>query len=60
MYLMPDLPAVIIGNQFNCDFVLGGYAYGSAFNGEPQDYKVTSPHPASLFSPQALSTRPVR
>jgi hypothetical protein len=60
MYLMPDLPAVIIGSQFNYDFELGGYAYGFAFNGEPQAYKVTSPHPASLFSPEALSARSVR
>jgi hypothetical protein len=60
MYLMPDVPAVIIGSQFNYDFELGGYAYGFAFNGEPQAYKVTSPHPASLFSPEALSARSVR
>jgi Protein of unknown function (DUF1329) len=60
MYLMPDLPAVIIGSQFNYDFELGGYAYGFAFNGEPQAYKVTSPHPVSLFSPEALSARSVR
>jgi hypothetical protein len=60
MYLMPDLPAVIIGSQFNYDFELGGYAYGFAFNGEPQAYKVTTPHPPSLFSPEALSARSVR
>jgi hypothetical protein len=60
MYLMPDVPAVIIGSQFDYDFELGGYAYGFAFNGEPQAYKVTSPHPASLFSPEALSARSVR
>jgi hypothetical protein len=60
MYLMPDLPAVIVGSQFDYDFELGGYAYGFAFNGEPQAYKVTSPHPASLFSSQALSGRSVR
>jgi hypothetical protein len=60
MYLMPDLPAVIVGSQFDYDFELGGYAYGFAFNGEPQAYKVTSPHPASLFSSQALSARSVR
>jgi hypothetical protein len=60
MYLMPDLPAVIVGSQFDYDFELGGYAYGFAFNGEPQAYKVTSPHPASLFSSDALSGRSVR
>ena len=60
MYLMPDLPAVIVGSQFDYDFELGGYAYGFAFNDEPQAYKVTSPHPASLFSSEALSGRSVR
>ena len=60
MYLMPDVPAVIIGSQFNYDFELGGYASGFVFNGEPQAYKVTPPHPASLFSPEALSARSVR
>jgi Protein of unknown function (DUF1329) len=60
MYLMSDVPAVVIGGQFDYDFELGGYAYAFAFNGEPQAYKVTSPHPASLFSPEALSARSVR
>jgi hypothetical protein len=60
MYLMPDVPAVIIGSQFGYDFELGGYAYGFAFNDEPQVYKVTPSHPASLFSPEALSARSVR
>jgi hypothetical protein len=60
MYLMPDVPAVIIGSQFDYDFELGGYAYGFVFNEEPQVYKVTPPHPASLFSPEALSARSVR
>ncbi len=60
MYLMPDVPAVIVGSQFDYDFELGGYAFAFAFNGEPQAYNVTSPHPASLFSPEALSARSVR
>ena len=60
MYLMPDIPAMVIGSQFNYDFELGGYAYVFAFQGEQQAYKVTPPHPASLFSPDSLSARSVR
>lgn len=59
MYLMPEVPAMIIAGQFVYDFELGGYAYGFAFNGEPQAYKVTAPHPASLFTPEALSAHSV-
>ena len=60
MYLMPDVPAVILGSQFVYDFDLGGYVYGFAFNGEPQAYKVTAPHPATLFTPESLLARSVR
>ena len=34
MYLMPDVPAIILGSQFVYDLELGGYVYGFAFNGE--------------------------
>ncbi len=60
MYLMPDVPAVILGSQFVYDFELGGYVYGFAFNDEPAAYKVTPPHPASLFTPDSMSARSVR
>jgi hypothetical protein len=60
MYLMPDVPAVILGSQFVYDFELGGYVYGFAFNGEPSAYKVTQPHPPTLFTPDSLSARSVR
>jgi len=60
MYLMPDVPAIIIGSQFVYDLQLGGYAYGFAFNGETSAYKVTAPHPATLFTPDSLSARSVR
>ena len=59
MYSMPDVPATIVGSQFVYDLQLGGYAYGFAFNGEAA-YKVTSPHPATLFTPDSLSARSVR
>ena len=60
MYLMPDLPAIVVGSQFVYDLQLGGYAYGFAFNDEPFAYKVTAPHPATLFTPDSLSARSVR
>ncbi len=52
--------AVILGSQFVYDFELGGYVYGFAFNDEPAAYKVTPPHPASLFTPDSMSARSVR
>ncbi len=60
MYLMPDVPAIVIGGQFVYDLELGGYVYTFAFNGNGAGYKVTAPHPASLFSPDSLSARSVR
>jgi hypothetical protein len=54
------VPAVITGSQFDYDFELGGYAYSFAFDATAPAYKVTSPHPASLFSPESLSARSVR
>jgi len=60
MYLMPDVPAIIVGSQFVYDLQLGGYAFGFAFNGEPSAYKITAPHPAALFTPDSLSARSVR
>jgi len=60
MVLLPDLPAVIIGPQFVYDFELGGYVYGFAWNGEPDGYKVTAPHPVSLFTPESMAARAVR
>ncbi len=60
MYLMPDLPAMVVGSQFVYDLLEGGYAFGFAFNGESAAYKVTAPHPATLFTPDSLSARSVR
>jgi hypothetical protein len=60
MYLMPDVPATIVGSQFVYDLQLGGYAFGFAINGEPSAYKVTAPHPVTLFTPDSLSARSVR
>ena len=60
MYLMPEIPAVIIGSQFVYDLDLGGYVYGFAFNDEPLPYKVTAPHATALFTPASLAARAVR
>jgi hypothetical protein len=60
MYLMPDVPAVIIGSQFVYDLNLGGYVFGFAFNDQPDSYKVTPPHPVSLFTPESLAAHAVR
>jgi len=60
MYLMPEVPAVILGSQFVYDFELGGYVYSFAFNDEPSAYKVTPPHSPSLFTPGSLAARSVR
>jgi hypothetical protein len=60
MYLMPEVPAVILGSQFVYDLELGGYVYTFAFNGEPSAYKVTPPHDPSLFTPDSMSARSVR
>jgi hypothetical protein len=60
MYLMPEVPAIILGSQFVYDFELGGYVFGFAFNGEPEAYKVTPMHPQTLFTPDSMSARSVR
>lgn len=60
MYLMPEVPAVILGSQFVYDLSLGGYVYGFAFNDQPQAYKVTPPHPANMFTPESMAARAVR
>jgi hypothetical protein len=60
MYLMPEVPAVILGSEFVYDLELGGYVYSFAFNGEPSAYKVTQPHAPSLFTPDSMSARSVR
>ncbi|MDX2224656.1 MAG: DUF1329 domain-containing protein [Rhodospirillaceae bacterium] len=60
MYLMPDVPAVVIGSQFVYDMVLGGYVFGFAFAEGAPHYVVTPPHPESDLSPQSLVTQSAR
>ena len=59
-YLMPEVPALILGSQFIHDFQLGGYVYAFAFNDEASAYKVTAPHDPTLFTPASLSARSLR
>ena len=60
MHLMPEQPAVILGSQFVYDLVLGGYVFGFSFNGEKDGYRITAPHPANTYSPEAMAARAVR
>ena len=60
MYLMPDVPAVILGSQFVYDLDLGGYVFAFGFNDERGSYKITTPHAAALFTPESLAAGAVR
>jgi uncharacterized protein DUF1329 len=60
MYLMPEIPAVILGSQFVYDLDLGGYAYAFAFNNQPSSYRVTAPHSTSIFTPESLAAGAIR
>ena len=60
MMTLPDVPATIIGGQFVYDLLEGGYAYDFALGG-PGDYlRVTAPHPARMFEPDALAADQLR
>ena len=58
MYLVPDLPAAVLGSQFVYDLVLGGYVYGFAFNGEAVQYKITLPTWNPRSRPQPSLRKP--
>jgi hypothetical protein len=55
MYLVPDLPAVILGSQFIYDLQGGGYILAFAFNDEKIQFRLTAPHKPSEFSPETLA-----
>jgi hypothetical protein len=60
MMTLPDVPATIIGGQFVYDLLQGGYVYDFALGG-PGDYlRVTAPHPARTFEPDALAADQLR
>jgi len=60
MTLRPDIPAVISGAQFMYDLLQGGYCLDFAFGGTAGYYHATNPHPASLFSADALAADSLR
>jgi hypothetical protein len=53
--VLPDVPTVIVGTQFVYDLLLGGYVADFVLAGAHPQYRVTPPHDASVFSPQALA-----
>jgi hypothetical protein len=55
MYVLPEVPTIIVGTQFVYDLLLGGYATDFVFAGEHPQYEVTPLHDPSMFSPQALA-----
>jgi hypothetical protein len=60
MYLMADLPAVVLGSDFIYDLQNGGYVLAFAFNGEPAPLTPTAPHAPSIFEPETLAAEGVR
>ena len=55
MYLVPDLPAVVLGSEFIYDLLGGGYLLSFTFNDEPVQFKETAAHPPSDFTPETLA-----
>jgi hypothetical protein len=55
MVSIADLPAVVLGPQFVYDLQYGAYVYDFAFDGTPDGYRVTPPHPAITFTPEGLA-----
>jgi hypothetical protein len=55
MYLVPDLPAVVLGSEFIYDLLGGGYIFTFAFNDQPVQFKLTEPHKPSDFTPEMLA-----
>ena len=60
MMSLPQVPTTIIGGQFVYDLLQGGYVYDFALGG-PGDYlRITKPHPAATFEPDALAADQLR
>jgi|SRR5580658_585467 hypothetical protein len=55
MYLVPDLPAIVLGSEFIYDLLGGGYIYAFAFNDQPVQFKLTAPHSPSEFTSDMLA-----
>jgi hypothetical protein len=55
MYLVPDLPAVVLGSEAIYDLEDGGYVLAFAFNDVPRQFVLTPPHSPTAFSPETLA-----
>jgi hypothetical protein len=60
MYLVPDLPAIVLASEFIYDLEAGAYVFAFAFNNEREPYKLVPPHSAHDFAPETLATEGVR
>jgi hypothetical protein len=60
MVAIAELPAVVLGPQFVYDLQYGAYVFDFAFNGAPDGYRVTQPHPATTFTPEGLAASGIR
>ena len=60
MVAIPELPAVVLGPQFLYDLQYGAYLYDFAFSAAPDGYRVTPPHPDTLFTPEGLAASGTR
>ncbi len=60
MVSIAELPAVVLGPQFVYDLQYGAYVFDFAFNGTPDGYRVTPPHPAATFTAEGLAASGVR
>jgi hypothetical protein len=60
MYLVPDLPAVVLGSEFIYDLEGGGYVFAFAFNNSRTSFTPTPPHSASDFAPETLAAQGTR
>ena len=60
MYVVPDLPAVVLGSDFIYDLQNGGYVLAFAFNELKQQFRPTPPHRDSDFQPDTLAAEGVR
>jgi hypothetical protein len=60
MVAIAELPAVVLGPQFVYDLQYGAYVFDFAFNGAPDGYRVTQPHPPATFTPEGLAASGMR
>jgi hypothetical protein len=60
MMSLPEVPTTIIGGQFVYDLVQGGYVYDFALGGAGDYLRVTAPHDAAVFEPDALAADQLR